>query len=239
MSPNRPSASVVPTNPTAGVARTGLAYGAAIMIAAPINVTHVSFSLISASLSLRSPSRRRADTIDAQRAPFKRQWAECRTNPQVAVECRPLPSRGGTLQFAPRRTEPAMARPFDDASPPTEPEGRLDSWKEIATYLNRDVTTVQRWEKREAMPVHRHQHDRMGSVYAFRTELDAWVRSRNLRSAQETPPAAPAIPEPSPRRARSTARPFVLGLAAVGVVVAAATGLWLRETEFFWRNPIA
>jgi len=132
-----------------------------------------------------------------------------------------------------------MARPFDDASPPTEPEGRLDSWKEIATYLNRDVTTVQRWEKREAMPVHRHQHDRMGSVYAFRTELDAWVRSRNLRSAQETPPAAPAIPEPSPRRARSTARPFVLGLAAVGVVVEAATSLWLRETEFFWRNPIA
>src|ERR1700679_3188686 len=43
-------------------------------------------------------------------------------------------------------------------------EDRLDSWKEIATYLNRDVTTVQRWEKREGMPVHRHQHDRMGSV---------------------------------------------------------------------------
>ncbi len=39
---------------------------------------------------------------------------------------------------------------------PTErpPEDRLDSWKEIAAYLNRDVTTVQRWEKREAMPVH-------------------------------------------------------------------------------------
>ena len=46
------------------------------------------------------------------------------------------------------------------------PEDRLDSWKEIAAYLNRDVTTVQRWEKREGMPVHRHLHDRMGSVYA-------------------------------------------------------------------------
>ena len=32
------------------------------------------------------------------------------------------------------------------------PEDRLDSWKEIAAYLNRDVTTVQRWEKREGMP---------------------------------------------------------------------------------------
>ena len=39
---------------------------------------------------------------------------------------------------------------------------RLDSWKEIAAYLHRDVTTVQRWEKREGMPVHRHLHDKAG-----------------------------------------------------------------------------
>ena len=66
-----------------------------------------------------------------------------------------------------------------------QPEERLDSWKEIAAYLNRDVTTVQRWEKREGMPVHRHLHDRIGSVYASRTELDAWARGRNLRAAQQ------------------------------------------------------
>ena len=60
---------------------------------------------------------------------------------------------------------------------------RLDSWKEIAAYVKRDVTTVQRWEKREGMPVHRHLHDRMGSVYAFREELDAWTRSRSPRVA--------------------------------------------------------
>ena len=47
-----------------------------------------------------------------------------------------------------------------EASPGTSttarpPGDRLDSWKEIAAYLNRDVTTVQRWEKREGMPVHR------------------------------------------------------------------------------------
>jgi TolB-like protein len=62
------------------------------------------------------------------------------------------------------------------------PEKRLDSWKEIATYLNRDVTTVQRWEKREAMPVHRHLHDKRGSVYALSEELDAWIRSRRPRT---------------------------------------------------------
>jgi TolB-like protein/tetratricopeptide (TPR) repeat protein len=62
---------------------------------------------------------------------------------------------------------------------------RLDSWKEIAAYLKRDVTTVQRWEKREGMPVHRHLHDRMGSVYAFNSELDAWVQSRKLPLEEE------------------------------------------------------
>jgi TolB-like protein/Flp pilus assembly protein TadD len=74
-----------------------------------------------------------------------------------------------------------MADPSLDTPPPVKPDiGRLDSWKEIASYLKRDVTTVQRWEKREGMPVHRHLHGRMGSVYAFTSELDAWVHSRSL-----------------------------------------------------------
>ena len=37
-------------------------------------------------------------------------------------------------------------------------EDRLDSWKEIATFLNRGVRTVQRWEATEGLPVRRHQH---------------------------------------------------------------------------------
>ncbi|HVQ19990.1 MAG TPA: hypothetical protein VMS23_02975, partial [Terrimicrobiaceae bacterium] len=57
---------------------------------------------------------------------------------------------------------------------------RLESWKEIATYLGRDVTSVRRWEKREGMPVHRHVHDKRGSVYAYSSELDAWLQSRGL-----------------------------------------------------------
>lgn len=70
--------------------------------------------------------------------------------------------------------------------PAEEPsEGRLDSWKEIAAYLKRDVTTVQRWEKREGMPVYRHLHDKLGSVYASKSELDAWMRSRNVPAARE------------------------------------------------------
>jgi Tol biopolymer transport system component len=60
--------------------------------------------------------------------------------------------------------------------PPDRPRvpDRLDSWKEIAAYLKRDLRTVKRWEKREGLPVHRHLHDERASVFAFRSELDAW-----------------------------------------------------------------
>src|ERR1700757_2072821 len=56
----------------------------------------------------------------------------------------------------------------------------LDSWKEIAAYLRREVRTLQRWEKRENLPVHRHRHDRLASVYAYRSELDAWSLKRRV-----------------------------------------------------------
>jgi TolB-like protein len=51
---------------------------------------------------------------------------------------------------------------------------RLNSWKEIAVYLQKDVRTVQRWEKNEGLPVHRKPHDKLSSVYAYQSELDAW-----------------------------------------------------------------
>jgi len=56
--------------------------------------------------------------------------------------------------------------------------GRLESWKEIASYLRRGTRTVQRWEREEALPVHRLQHEKLGSVYAYPGELDAWFERR-------------------------------------------------------------
>jgi len=64
---------------------------------------------------------------------------------------------------------------------------RLESWKAIAAYLGRDVTTVRRWEKREALPVHRLHHSKLGSVYAYTTELDAWRRERASGALPSTP----------------------------------------------------
>jgi hypothetical protein len=118
-----------------------------------------------------------------------------------AVECSLLPwvceaevqfGDPGFVMIADRQ-ESMMGDPSLGAAPSERPlEDRLDSWKEIAAYLKRDVTTVQRWEKREGMPVHRHLHDRMGSVYASRADLDAWMRSRNLRMGQENGDNAPS-----------------------------------------------
>ncbi|WP_158945096.1 PD40 domain-containing protein [Granulicella sp. S190] len=134
--------------------------------------------------------------------------------------------------------EPSLGIPLSERL-----EDRLDSWKEIAAYLKRDVTTVQRWEKREGMPVHRHLHDRMGSVYASRADLDAWMRSRNLQPAQENGNIATVedLPAPTPQLAtsRSLARwRLILPLAAAAALVIGAA-LWLQRTEYFWRNPIA
>ena len=124
-------------------------------------------------------------------------------------------------------------------TPPSESplEDRLDSWKEIAAYLKRDVTTVQRWEKREGMPVHRHLHDRVGSVYASRADLDAWMRSRNLQAAQENGSPTTDPPAQPPQPAKSSRWPAILALAAVAAAI--AIGAWLYRTERFWRNPIA
>jgi TolB-like protein len=60
----------------------------------------------------------------------------------------------------------------------SNPADRLDSWKEIASYLRRDVRTVQRWEKKEGLPVYRHLHDKLGSIYADRNELTDWFNTR-------------------------------------------------------------
>ncbi len=44
---------------------------------------------------------------------------------------------------------------------------RLDSWKEIAAYFERDERTVKRWEKEKGLPVHRMPENSGARVFAF------------------------------------------------------------------------
>lgn len=78
---------------------------------------------------------------------------------------------------------------------------RLDSWKEIASHLRRDIRTVQLWEKNEGLPVHRHTHAARASVFAFTSELDVWCQSKrhSKKAVAElnSPPLSPpnVVPE--------------------------------------------
>src|SRR5512135_2313717 len=85
----------------------------------------------------------------------------------------------------------------------TEPQvsaaaDRLDSWKEIAVYLKRDVRTVQRWEKTEGLPVHRHVHEKLGTVYAYKAEIEAWRNRRQLSDAPDAEPQSTEAPAVAP-----------------------------------------
>jgi hypothetical protein len=70
------------------------------------------------------------------------------------------------------------------AMPEPGGEERLDGWKRIAAYMNRDVRTVRRWEKNQGLPVRRLMHDKLATVYAYRSELDTWLQQQET-SAQE------------------------------------------------------
>ena len=88
---------------------------------------------------------------------------------------------------------------------------RLESWKEIASYLGRGVRTTQRWEKREGLPVHRHVHAKASSVWAFRHEIDAWRHSRTLAASE------PAPKEENQERAAESLNPTLLAAARMPV----------------------
>ena len=62
---------------------------------------------------------------------------------------------------------------------------RLDSWKEIAAYLKKEVRTVQRWEKSSGLPVRRLAHGKQGTVFAYKSELDAWWQESQSKLADE------------------------------------------------------
>ena len=60
----------------------------------------------------------------------------------------------------------------DENEPSSNQE--LNSWKEIASHLERGVRTVQRWESELGLPVRRTGRGKRGAVYTLVSELDLW-----------------------------------------------------------------
>src|SRR5262245_40477269 len=108
----------------------------------------------------------------------------------------------------PKRTPLPAETPGDE---------RLDSWKEIAAYLRREVRTLHRWEAQEGLPIHRHLHKERGSVYAYKSELDSWWNNR--RAVLERPTTAVES------KGRTGRLRLVLALTGLGVLSAVAVYL--------------
>jgi tetratricopeptide (TPR) repeat protein len=55
---------------------------------------------------------------------------------------------------------------------------RIDSWKEIAAFFDRDERTVRRWEKERSLPIYRVPGGARGGVFAYSEELKEWLKGR-------------------------------------------------------------
>jgi len=136
----------------------------------------------------------------------------------------------------------------------------LESWGTIAAYLGRGVTTVQRWEHKEGLPIHRLSHTKKGSVFAFTKELDHWrgSRARAPRISDTFPPLLPSPPLRAPAPAvvpepQAMARPAISArfvavlvaltitvLASIAFVTAAVLGRpWRTGESFVNPQPLA
>ena len=98
---------------------------------------------------------------------------------------------------------------------------RLDSWKEIAEYLGRDVRTAIRWEHERGLPVHRVPGERRGVVFAYTSEIDEW-RSGHVSQQHATTLPGPAglFRAPSSGSAASVGGLRFPGAAATALYVA-------------------
>ena len=80
----------------------------------------------------------------------------------------------------------------------TSPLGNvLNPGRRLPAYLNRSVRTLHRWEKEEGLPVHRQLHKELGSVFAYKSELDAWSRARSVRTEVRENNRGPGSPNRS------------------------------------------
>jgi len=114
---------------------------------------------------------------------------------------------------------------------PGSPTQRLDSWKAVAAFLGRDVSTVRRWEKETGLPVHRVAGNKRHAVYAYTDELDLWLR-------QAAPAAPPTVDTIRSAPASPNTRSHRTLLIVVGLIVATALTGFIALASERWR-PLA
>lgn len=95
---------------------------------------------------------------------------------------------------------------------------RLETWKEIGSFLSRDARTVRRWESERGLPVRRVPGAK-SKVYAYAHELSDWLAGPQAEAAHADAMAAPPL-------SRSAKAAWIAGSAAVLLLGAAAVVVW-------------
>jgi len=118
-----------------------------------------------------------------------------------------------TVQQATARNYAHLVQNEVVTEPTGDGGGRLDSWKAIADYLDRDVATVRRWEKSLGLPVRRVAGGGR-SVFAYQSDIDDWLKGEPAAAR----PSAESAETPRPSRRRVWW--MTAAAAAAGIVVA-------------------
>jgi tetratricopeptide (TPR) repeat protein len=113
------------------------------------------------------------------------------------------------------------------ANPDRVQSKRLDSWKEIAAFLERAERTVKRWETERGLPVHRVPGGGRSAVFAYGNELADWLRGQGEATAEAEP--AP-LPAPAQRKTLIPAR-LLAWLIPLALAAALIAFLWIGRSS--------
>lgn len=117
---------------------------------------------------------------------------------------------------------------------------RFDGWKAIANFLGRERTTASRWARERGLPVHRVPGGQTGTVYALRSELDAWLASDSETSETSVSPIIDIEPVPV-GSANDRRRSGVVSIVFAVLIICAALGIWwmLGRTPSATTAPVS
>jgi Tfp pilus assembly protein PilF len=133
-----------------------------------------------------------------------------------------------------------MFREMASQSDPQLSDRRLNSWKSIGAFFERDERTVKRWERQRGLPVHRIPGAGRSSVYAYASELAEWLKHTQAQSADSSfeketiaePRTAAGDPTFSPTDSSKTSRRSMgMILLLAGIVVAVSVAAWLTVSR--------